>query len=180
MRNFKILLLLITPIITTLFEDGSNNLGKDYELFKQLPKLSPENLQEVIKGFNSVIHLMAIHHAPEGADFTKPGTMERILVETESSEENESFMEKVDGQLIGLKGDIAQSEGLTGKVGEVLESAKGYFDQVKQAKEKLMNPTALVGDAVSGAIGGAVGDITSSFGFRRRLEETEGEDNGKE
>lgn len=178
MRNFVILCVLINSAFTTLFEDKNKSFGEEYEMFKQMPKLNPEQLEEVVKGFHSVMHLMAIHNAPKGTDFTKTNSMERVLAETHAAEteENQSFMEKVDGQLVGLKGDINQSRGLTDSVGDILLKARGYFDQVKQAKENLSNPTGMIGDAISGA----VGDFAGSFGFRRNLEEeTTKEENGK-
>lgn len=173
MQKITILLLILTPTFTTILDDKKHLLGEDYELYSKLPKLDPRNLEEIIKGFNSVMDLMVLHKSPKGLDLSHKGNFERVLSEVESSENNESFMEKVDGQLMGLKGDIKQSEGLTSQVGEVLDKAKGYFNQVKEAKDNLMNPGAMIGNAVSGALGGAVGNIAGSFGFRRRLEEEE-------
>jgi hypothetical protein len=90
----------------------------------------------------------------------------RVLVENNKHLFTEKIMNAVDGEIVGLKGDLKHSSTLTENVGEILGSARGYFNKVKEVKAKLDNPVGAVGDAIKDSVGGALGDIGKSFGFR--------------
>jgi hypothetical protein len=99
--------------------------------------------------------------------------MERVLIAGHKHLFSEKIKNAVDAEIVGLRGDIKHSDQMTDKVGEILGTARGYFDKVKEAKKTLENPVGAIGDAVSGAIG----DIGSSFGFRNL--EGEAKDEGR-
>lgn len=105
-------------------------------------------------------------------DSKKP--MERVLLAGHKHLFSEKVKNAVDAEMVGLKGDIKHSDQMTDKVGEILGTARGYFDKVKEAKKALDNPVGAIGDAV----GDAVGNIASSFGFRN-LEGEDAKEEGK-
>jgi hypothetical protein len=116
---------------------------------------------------------MEIH----AAQLKSKKTLGRVLAENNKHLFTEKVMNAVDGEIVGLKGDLKHSSKLSDNVGEILGSARGYFDKVKEAKAKLENPVGAIGDAVKDSLGGAIGDIGKSFGFRN-LEGEEGKEEG--
>lgn len=138
--------------------------------YLSLPKYDKEHLQQITQGFYNLLEMHASQVAPG-----KP--MDRVLLEHDKHLFTTKIMNAVEGEIVGLKGDIKHSSKLTNDVGEILGSAKGYFDKVKDAKKKLENPVDAIGDAVKDSVGNALGGLTSSFGFRvlEEAEQKEGE-----
>lgn len=138
--------------------------------FLSLPKFNKEQLQQITRGFYNLLEMHASHFAPG-----QP--LERVLLENDRHLFATKIMNAVDGEIVGLKGDIKHSSKLTSSVGEILGTAKGYFDKVKDAKQKLENPIDAIGDAVKDSVGNALGGLTNSLGFRvlEEAEKKEGE-----
>lgn len=162
--SITLLLLLSSPMICSILP--SSSLAHPETLrFDSLPKMNSQQLRELTQGFYTLLQLHAAKKYPG-----KP--MERVLVENNKHLFTEKIKNAVDGELVGLKGDIKHSKKLAGNVGEVLTSARGYFNKVKDVKKKLENPVGAVGDMVKGSVGKALGGLTSSFGFRALKEES--------
>lgn len=123
-----------------------------------MPKMNAKELRELTKNFLTLLHL----HVSQ-ISTNKP--MERVLIENSQHLFTEKIKSVVNGELTGLKGDVKHSKGLSSKVGELLSSARGYFNKVKDVKNKLDNPVGAVGSLIKGKIGGAF-DGLSSLKFR--------------
>lgn len=159
-----ILLLSLSSSIMTSLMSSSSSSHPSTSKYASIPKMNADQLRELTRGFFTLLQLHASKVAPK-----KP--MHRVLLESSNHLFTEKIKNAVDGELVGLKGDIKHSKGLSGNVGEVLTSARGYFDKVKEAKKKLDNPVAAVGDLVKDQVGNALGGLTSSLGFRALEEE---------
>lgn len=145
--------------------DASIRSHPEVARFRSLPKMDGDQLRRLTQGFYTMLQL----HAAQ-VDPSKP--LERVLLEHNKHLFSEKIKNAVDAQIVGLKGDIKHSDKLTDKVGETLGTARGYFDKVKSAKEKLENPVGAIGDVVSDSLGG----IASTFGFRNLEEAADGEE----
>ena len=165
-----ILMLALSSSITTSLISSSSSSHPSTSQYASLPKMNSEQLRELTRGFFTLLQL----HASQVSS-KKP--MERVLMESSHHLFTEKIKNAVDGELVGLKGDIKHSKSLSGNVGEVLTSARGYFDKVKEAKKKLENPVSAVGDLVKDQVGNALGGLTSSLGFRALEEENKEEGN---
>lgn len=132
--------------------------------FLSLPKFDRRQLREITQGFYNLLELHASHVNPN-----KP--VGRVLLEDDQHLFTTKIMNAVDSEIVGLKGDIKHSSKLTTEVGEVLGTAKGYFDKVKEAKDKLEHPMDAIGGAVKDTVSNALGGLGSRFGFRALEEE---------
>ena len=158
-KTLYLSILLLSTLECSIFNSGSTQNHPQVSKFRSLPKYTPDQLRQLTQGFYS---LMEMHAAQLKSD--KP--LGRVLAENNKHLFTEKIMNAVDGEIVGLKGDLNHSSKLTDNVGEILGTARGYFDKVKEAKQKLENPVGAIGDALKDSVGGALGNIGSSFGFR--------------
>ena len=165
-KTLYLTLLITTSINCSLLYSDSTLNHPQVNQFRSLPKYTPDQLRQLTQGFYS---LMEIH----AAQLKTGKPLGRVLIENNRELFAEKIKNAVDGEIVGLKGDLKHSSKLTENVGEILGTARGYFNKVKEAKEKLENPVGAIGDAVKDSVSGALGNIGSSFGFRN----LEGEEN---
>lgn len=153
MKSLLLTLTMISLASSAILDKAGDSFQKTMSHYRTLPKLEMHQMRQLTQGFFTVLQLHVLNSADKHKDFSKPGSMGRVLIEKEKHMFSEKVQAAVDGELMGLKGDVKGSQKLSLKVKDILGSARGYFDQVKTAKENLTNPAAAIGGALKAGLG---------------------------